>query len=114
MKMKLQWPRIPVPTYRTLRIANYTVAAMAAAMAVTADTHWGALVMAFVCGFNVAAAISCTMQERMKIAFERVCEAFHAMSAVNHQLITGRVRIMMMGDGELGEPTEPSQPPVLH
>lgn len=37
MKMKLQWPRIPVPTYRTLRIANYTVAAMAAAMAVTVE-----------------------------------------------------------------------------
>ena len=114
MKMKLQWPRIPVPTYRTLRIANYTVAAMAAAIAIQADGRWPAMSAAWVCGFNLAAAISCSMQERMKIAFDRVCEAFHAMSAVNHQLITGRVRIMMMGDGELGEPTEPSQPPVLH
>ena len=104
--MKLKWQTIFPPTYRTLRIANYTVAAMGAAVAVTADGRWPAMLAAFVCGFNVAAAISCTMQEQMKIAFDRMCKAFGELSVLNHQLIAGKVQIMMEG----GDPNEDRRP----
>ena len=110
--MKLKWPTIHLnpPSYRTLRIANYTVAAMAMAMAVIADHRWAAMICAWVAGFNMAAAIACTTQERMKEGFDKMCEAFHAMADANNELIAGRVEFIING----GDPNEPPKRPSVH
>ena len=106
--MKLKWP-LP-PTHRTLRIANMVVATVAMVMAMMAENRWSAMLLAFVCGFNLSAAIACTFYIRMQQSFEQLGEAFHAMSVVNDQLIAGKVRIMIDG----GDPNEQPQRPSLH
>jgi hypothetical protein len=98
--MKLKWPPYP-PSHRTLRIANMAVATVAMVMAMNADHRWSAMLLAWVCGFNLAAAIACTFYIRMQESFEKLGEAFHAMAALNEQLIDGKVRIRIVeGDWE--------------
>jgi hypothetical protein len=104
--MKLKWP-LP-PTHRSLRVANMVVATLAMAMAATANNRWAALALAWLCGFNLAAAIACTFYIRMQDSFDKLGEAFHAMSALNDQLIAGKVQIMTEG----GDPNE--HRPSLH
>ena len=84
------------------------VAILAMVMAINADHRWSAMMLAWLCGFNLAAAIACTFYIRMQDSFDKLGEAFHAMSALNDQLIAGKVQIMIEG----GDPNE--HRPSLH
>lgn len=110
------WRRWGSPSLRQLLvlhvIAGVTCVGIAAGTAYGGETaydRWVTLVDAFFGGFNLAQALSATIQMRMRRAVDEMSEAFNQMAELNKSLLRGEVEMHIM---KLGRHQDDDTPPI--
>lgn len=107
----IKWPKMPTPpSFRATRWINLAMGLVIIALSALGGPSWVGMINMACAGFLIGGFLWTGRIIAMQENFDKLSEAFHAMSDLNRQLIAGKMKIIIEG----GDADAPERPARLH